>query len=174
MVYWSKLVVFAAICSLIWVAFFGTILVFGSPMAVLLFDNPRDIAFAESLRNSPSLGASVVSEAAGRSQTIDLAGGNLAVAGLGGCQVVIIALLILWVAVTFRGSGPWAWGILGAVFFLCVFGPIIPLFFHIDSILTSRQQLVFYANHSGMCWLVLSALAGVVIWDTRRRYVRSI
>jgi hypothetical protein len=178
-VYWAKLIVFAFFCSILWINTAAVPLLLQSrPVKVVLWHSAPDDAFKARALETPALGPKIVEpKKPGDNRILLFEHGRAAMAGLLALKVALFSLLILWCVVTFRSRRGWFIGIVGIVVFVFVMFPALSLIFRRADWLMSlgelREQLLAYANHAALIWSAMLAFAAVVIWDTRRRYVRS-
>jgi len=176
-VYWAKLIVFAFFCSMLWVNTAAVPLFQSKPLKVVLWHSAPDDAFKARALETPALGPKIVEpKKPGDNQTLLLEHGRTAIAGLLAIKVALSSLLILWCVVTFRSRRGWFVGMLCILIVVFAMFPALSLIFRragwLMSLGEAREQLLAYANHAPLIWSAVLAFAAVVIWDTRRRYVR--
>jgi hypothetical protein len=173
--FWSKLVIFFAVCSLVWVVASGSKLIPPHPVQVRLYDNSRDKQFLDALKSTPSLGARVIREDGQHHVTVELDRGAQILAGLCGAKVAVISLAMLLFLVVLRLSFQWV--MVGG--FLLFLGLSLLLSFGASwlgggssEIFDDRAQVLFYARNPLQVWVPIFIFGGLAIWQARRRYIR--
>lgn len=175
--FWSKLAVFAAICSLVWVDTSVMRLFRASPVTVSLYDGPQDRAFKKALLDTPALAARVQTPATPerKREVIALERGNGVLAALCAWKVTAFALLILWLVGGLRLNLRWLLGIFFAFLFLwyaVVSGASAWSKIAWLDTLEYRHQVLMYARAGLWWWLGLWLVGFAIVMDTRRRYRR--
>jgi len=173
--FWSKLLIFSTICSLVWVTLSAPNLLPARPVQVTLFGGPGDAKFQSAVLGTPSLRARVVSESPGKKCVVELGGGAMALAGLGGVKVAGVSLLILWFVVALRLHYGWLIGIFFGSLALWLSVLLGSLWLKHETWLDAieyRNQVLFYARHPLWVWTFLAAFGAMVIGHAYRRYLR--
>jgi hypothetical protein len=182
--FWSKLAVFGAVCSLVWISTSAPRMFCTQPVKVSLYGGPQDKAFEQALLNTPTLAAHVEEAATPKKarEVIALDRGNVVLAGLGAWKVTAISLLILWLVGGLRLTWRWLLG----VFFAFLLGwlaiGLLPALLSVTfggsgrgntawlEAMGYRNQVLMYAQASLWWWLGLGVVGLGIVMDTRRRY----
>jgi hypothetical protein len=176
--FWAKLVVFFGICSVTASAFIVPSYFVPGPMKVQLFGTPSDRQFEAVALAAPALDARLAKGKDTHGETLELGRGREFLTLLIAGKVAVVALIALWLSIALRGRRVAlivsAWFLL-FLWFTVGFGLMI-WGGHTEwgDILETRGQIVCLAREPLVYTGILLALAVIVIWDVRRRYLRPL